>query len=319
MDDSRARQQDAGVSYLYICGSGHSGSTLLEMHLAGHPDMVAVGELQNLAHQITIGRVCSCGRLPRDCGRWQAIAKKIEEHKGVDIFERPFAFRMSRERPRTTTENLIRLWNRSCYYLHFSGRNWRRIPMDRLVLHGATMRANNRLVAAIVREISGAQIVIDSSKDYVRMREIYDYKPRGAMKIVYMCRDGRGCVWSSVKRGQSSALPAAKEWAINQKRTRRMLAGVAPEDQLLVRYEDYCAEVSHSLQRICTFLGVPFRSEMLQLAPEEHHTIAGNQIRVQRRMSVKTDDEWRRKMPPADLKVFDRLAGDENRRLGYDD
>lgn len=290
---------------------------MLEMLLAGHPEMVAVGELQNLSHQIAIGRVCSCGALPKECHRWQAINEVVKHRLGVDIFETPAAFRVSRERPHSAWDHAVRLWNRSWYYLHFR-RPWlTRLGLHHFVLGRRRMCDNYALVASTVRDLSGAPTVIDSSKDYVRMREIHDSVHAGKAKIIYLCRDGRGCVWSAVKRQKNTVAGESRDWAKNQIRTRNMLTGVSADNQILLRYEDLCIDVEGTMRRLCEFIGMPFDERMLDLAPSEHHTIAGNQIRVQRRMEIRSDDAWRKNLSANDLHTFDRIAGAENRRLGY--
>ena len=169
---ARASSGDNGPADLvFICASGHSGSTLLEMLLAGHPAVTAVGELQNLGHQLAIGRPCSCGVLPADCPRWRAVAEAVRARSGVDIFRRPFGFRVSLERPRNPAERLIRHWNRGLHYLHFRSPLLARLGLPRLALGGRTLAANTELISQILREVGGARILVDSSKDYVRMRE----------------------------------------------------------------------------------------------------------------------------------------------------
>ena len=302
---------------LYICAFGHSGSTLLEMLLAGHPEMVAVGELHNLSHQIAIGRSCSCGSLPRNCPRWRAVAEAVRSERGVDLFERPFDFRVSRERPRTLAERLVRLWNRGLCYAHFKGGLAGRLGLDRLTVSGATLAANTDLVVETVRELAGARILIDSSKDYVRMRERYAAAPAGTMKIVYLYRDGRGVTWSVMKSWRARAWYGAKEWAKSQRRIRAMLAGVRPEDRLAIRYEDLCSNPEATLRRLCGWLGVGYAEQMIRLEPEEHHTIAGNKIRLKRGMTIRIDEAWRQRLGPAQLRAFRFFGGAENRRLGY--
>lgn len=302
---------------LFICSSGHSGSTLLEMFLAGHPEMTAVGELHNLSHQIAIGRPCSCGVLPRNCGRWQAVAEAIRARTGVDVFERPFAFRVSRERPRNLLELGLRNWNRSLYYAHFQGGLLSRLGLPRLAVGGRALAANTDLVSSIVRRLAGARILIDSSKDYVRTRERYSSAPFGTVKVIYLCRDGRGVVWSARKHHRATVWYSAKEWAKSQRRFRAMLRGIRAEDRLDLRYEDLCADPERSLRRVCAWLGLPYSEAMPQLSPPEHHTIAGNKIRLRRAMRVRVDEAWRRKLTAGQLRVFDLIAGTENQRLGY--
>lgn len=302
---------------VFICGSGHSGSTLLEMLLAGHSEIVAVGELQNLSHQIAIGRVCSCGVLPRDCPRWQAINARVRQRCGVDIFEQPFRFPVSRERPQGTWQTVLRYWNRTCYYAHFGWRPLGPLRLFRLAAGGGRLRFNTALLLEAARDLSGAPIVVDSSKDYVRMREIYDWSDPGTVRIIYLTRDGRGCAWSAVKRRRECIEVIAREWAKNQKRTWRMLGGVPAQHQMRVCYESLCSAPAKVLEGLCAWLDLKYEPAMLQLAPAEHHTIAGNQIRVQRRMTIRLDDEWRHGLDTKQMAIFDRLAGDVNRKLGY--
>lgn len=322
-DQSKPPARPAGTTpsqqlrRIYICSSGHSGSTLLEMLLAGHSDMVAVGEILNLHHQLQIERVCSCGRLPKECPTWQAVNEIVSARRGFSIFEFPKRFRTSRERPQSSFEHLVRTWNRICYYAHFRHPLLGLNPLDRLVIGGRQMRENDELVAETFRDLWKAPIVVDSSKDYVRMREVYNSPHSGRVKVIYLCRDGRGCVWSSVKRKNGSTAKNATEWAVNQKRTRNMLSGVAREDWLLVRYEDLCGDVETTIKKLCCFLGVDYEPAMLDLQPAQHHTIAGNQIRTQRGMQVRLDEGWKEGLSTEDLRIFARIAGKENRRLGY--
>lgn len=302
---------------VYICGSGHSGSTLLEMMLAGHSAVAAVGEVQNLHHQILIGRVCSCGRLPQACPRWMSVRNAVERARGIDIFAAPKSFRISRERPNGLSEHVLRLWNRCCYYAHFRHHWLAPLSIHRLAIGGKSMRENEALLLSTFMSLAGARILVDSSKDYVRMREVHDFAEPGAVRVVHLVRDGRGCVWSVVKRHRTDVKTAAREWAKNQRRTRAMLRGVDAGRRLLLRYEDLCGDPDGTLHRVCSFLGLEFEDGMLQLDPTDHHTIAGNRIRVNRRMSIALDEGWQQGLSADDLRVFERRAGRENRRLGY--
>jgi hypothetical protein len=301
---------------LFVCSAGHSGSTLLEMLLAGHPEMVAIGELHNLSHQLRVGRPCSCGAVPARCPRWQAVAAAIHARRGIDVFQRPLEFRVSRERPRTYKERWARLWNRALYYGHFHDGLLARLGLPRLALGGEALAANTALVVEVVRELTGARIVIDSSKDYVRMRERYDPLPRGSVKVVYLQRDGRGPVASALRMGIGIE-EASRNWVRTQRRIRKMLGGVRPEDWTSLRYESLCADPEGALRRLCVLLGVEYAPAMLALSPREHHTIAGNRIRLRRGMAITLDERWRRTLSRAQQATFERIAGAENRRQGY--
>jgi hypothetical protein len=244
------------------------------------------------------------------------VAEAIRARAGVDIFERPFALRVSRERPRNPLEGAIRHWSRLLHYVHFRSPLLRRLSLPRLAPGSRRLAANTQLICQILREVSGARILVDSSKDYVRMRERYSAAP-GRTRVIYLFRDGRGVAWSSFKHARTPITRGARDWAKTQRRTRAMLAGVPPEDRRDVRYEDLCADPPAVLKPLCAWLGLEYSDALTALAPSEHHTIAGNRIRLQREMTVVADLAWRRKLTAAQLVAFEQVAGSENRRLGY--
>lgn len=302
------------TQYVYICSSGHSGSTLLEMFLAGHREMTAVGEIVNLNAQMVRGRVCSCGVLPKECPRWVAVRDGIRARFGADIFADPWSFPVSHERPKDRIESTVRLWSRFWSYLAYAGQT---PALRQLAPNADRLIRNTKAVTDLVRELSGARIIIDSSKDYLRMRELYASFAPGEMKVIYLTRDGRGCLWSTLKRGLATPAVFAREWAANQRRTQTMLRGVRQEDQCRIQYEALCTDPEATLRRLCAFIGVDFDPAMLTLTPAEHHTIAGNRIRTRRGMDVRLDTTWRERLTPAQLATFERIAGRVNRELGY--
>lgn len=63
---------------LYIAGSSHSGSTLLDLLLGSHPDIESVGEakkITSVAEKMNSGEhpLCTCRREVADCPFWRAV------------------------------------------------------------------------------------------------------------------------------------------------------------------------------------------------------------------------------------------------------
>jgi hypothetical protein len=60
---------------IYIGGYGRSGSTLLELALSNHPDVVGLGEVSYFARESAVGGTCACGLVLACCPFWrQAVA-----------------------------------------------------------------------------------------------------------------------------------------------------------------------------------------------------------------------------------------------------
>jgi len=71
------------VQCLYICGAGHSGSTLLDMLLGSHSRIASLGEVINLPMDWATNNRCTCGAPVRDCALWSAVARRFEQRFGI--------------------------------------------------------------------------------------------------------------------------------------------------------------------------------------------------------------------------------------------
>ena len=76
-------------SVLYILGPSYSGSTLLTLLLAQHPQIATIGELK----AATVGRIpdyrCSCGQLLRECALWRDVQARMQR-RGFDELRHGF-------------------------------------------------------------------------------------------------------------------------------------------------------------------------------------------------------------------------------------
>ena len=75
-----AKQQIRGskVKVIFIASLSHSGSTLLDLMLNAHPELVSVGELKQLSRFARFSKPkqprCTCGTLSLwDCDFWKSV------------------------------------------------------------------------------------------------------------------------------------------------------------------------------------------------------------------------------------------------------
>ncbi len=74
---------------IFIGGSSHSGSTMLDLMLSTHPECFSAGEVQSLFRPSKphhINPICGCG--VRGCGVWQDIYVKGEKNLYENIFSK---------------------------------------------------------------------------------------------------------------------------------------------------------------------------------------------------------------------------------------
>ncbi len=66
---------------IYIAGLGHSGSTILDLILGCHSDIVGLGEIMPFIRRKDrtpdLNSTCSCGKKGYDCYFWSEVEKHI--------------------------------------------------------------------------------------------------------------------------------------------------------------------------------------------------------------------------------------------------
>ena len=84
-----------------------------------------------------------------------------------------------------------------------------------------------------------------------------------------------------------------------------------------MRYEDLCTTPDSTLQELFEFLHLDPAQATRDFQSVEHH-ILGNAMRLTDSSQITLDEKWRRALDQQDVAVFEKLAGDMNRRFGYE-
>jgi hypothetical protein len=321
------------VRLLYILAASHSGSTLLAMLLGSHPEVCTVGELKHTS----IGDVnryrCSCGALIRECEFWNAVGEDVRAHgfdyqvgRGDTDFATgapPAARRLLKPLHRSRVLELIRDAALACVP------GWRR--------HRDAVQARTAALAAAVCRRSSRSVIVDSSKIGVRLKFLL--RNRGFdVRVVRLVRDGRAVALTYMdpalyadsanpaRRGggqggdraaeRLSLERAAREWRRSNEEAAALLRTVSADRWIEVKYEDLCANPAGTIARIFDFAGVdPARASTDFRAHQQH--VVGNGMRLDATSEIRLDARWRTALQDGDLRRFDAVAGDLNRRLGY--
>lgn len=317
----------------YLLAASHSGSTLLAMLLASHPDICTTGELKATSLGDPDRYRCSCGALIRQCRFWNDVAARMaarghrfdvsraETH--ISAGATPYVQKLLQPLVRTGALETLRgvglglapSWHKRLSQFH----------------------ALNEALVRSVCEISGARIVIDSSKVGIRLKYLLR-NPALDVRVIRVIRDGRAVALTytdparfadatvphlrgggdgqSRDRERLSPLDAAHEWRRSNEEATAILAGLHPSRHITVTYEELCTDTTGALGRLWNFLGVaPYRFGHGWRARNQH--VIGNGMRLDATEEVKLDDRWKTSLPPEALKTFESEAGALNRELGY--
>jgi hypothetical protein len=289
------------VRVVVVMGAQRTGSTLLATVLGMVPGAWISGELALLWASVVQGRPCACLRRCTDCPIWTDVLDAALNDPSV--------------LPRTT-DDLSALT-----YAHVRMRKVHRLLAQRggfdpgsdlAALAAATRRVYEGLAA-----VSGAQVVVDSSKNPAVVAFLRNV-PGIELRAVHLVRDPRGVVdsWSRPKSwardGWDETLyakpltVASSGWAGMNAGAEAVRLALGPSHTPRVRFEDFLARPEPVLRSLIDVAGLPQpSSEDLPLKDGaaiigENHAIGGNVDRFDvGPVPLRAEESWRNRLSPA--------------------
>lgn len=318
-----ARPTDAGGAagsfrVAYLASSGRTGSTLLDLLLGNHPEVIGLGEVHRLHLWAAAPgeHTCSCGRPVPGCPFWSRVRDRLAADLGRPDLDLA-AFPTCVPKP---ASGLHRRVPRLLDLLRAAGTGW----MWRTAARAApSVRAereatrNSLAVFRAVAAVSGRPVLVDSTKDAGRLACL-ELEAPGLLRVIHQVRDGRAVAASAMRRDGVPMETAARSWRRVNGNLLLVLRRFPAERVIRTRYEDLCASPESEMDRILRFLGAGPARPGAVLRKEEAHIIGGNPMRYRRdETTVAADERWRTELGKEDLGVFERIAGEMNRGFGY--
>ena len=297
---------------VYLGGLGRSGSTLAVRLLGQLPGAFAAGEIAQMWRRgIVEAERCGCGEPFPSCPFWRKVGEAA--FGGWDNVDVAHLNRLRRSVDRT-----------------------RFIPQ--LAAPALARPAFRRALAeyltyylgayAAIGQVSGCQVVIDSSK-HASLAFCLHRSPQLDLRVVHLVRDSRAVAYSWTKKVSRPEAdpgkymmtysPAAAAVLWNTQNAAMHLLARCGVPTLQVRYEDLAAAPSATLRKIATFAGLPAdppdlgflggdgTSRWAELSPA--HTASGNPNRfVTGRTEIRTDDSWRTALPSPNRALVSALT-----------
>ncbi|MGB2988192.1 MAG: sulfotransferase [Phycisphaerae bacterium] len=317
---------------VYILAASHSGSTLLAMLLGSHPETCTVGELKATSLGDPDRYLCSCGVRVKECEFWQGVSERMAQ-RGV-AFEITDAGTDIQCGASWYTRRLLRPLHRgkALEWLRDAALSisptWRRRLPD--------IGRRNYLLVETMCEMHVAQMIIDSSKIGLRLKYLLRI-PELDVKVVRLVRDGRAVALTytnpdefadardpQIRGGGSghkreircSVAAAAHEWRRSNEEAECILNHLDKSQWTEVRYEDLCTDPDQTLESLFRFLGLDPQQRFHSFRSRARHVV-GNGMRLDSTTDIQLDDRWRSALTMSDLRDFDVVAGEMNRRYGY--
>lgn len=268
------------IPVVFILGSGHCGSTLLDMLLGSHSKVCGVGEVDTLVRRVKKHEQCTCKKKIGQCNFWKPILKKVKTSSG---------WKVARKKINT-------LSGRSRFY---RVRSQARVPVEEYI-------KNQEQLYTVVQEESGCKVIVDSSKNAARVALLA--KSRIIQPVViHLIRDGRGVLYSYLKK-YKSILPYLWKWVASNIKV-ELLHRRTNVPYVLVKYGDLANNPKSELKRILSVVGLSFEKEMLSFRNNIQHQIGGNRMRLRSSEEIREDTEWKEALSYSQKVILFALAG----------
>jgi hypothetical protein len=317
------------VRVLFLGGLGRSGTTLLERLLGELPGAVSLGEVVHLWERgVGDDERCGCGVPFGRCAFWREVGDLA--FGGWD--------RLDLDRLRSLKEEVDRT-------RHIPVLARRQLPAESHTALSEYLSHYTRLYGA-VRQVSGGEVVIDSSKHAALAFCLRWAAHAGTgeidLRVVHVVRDSRGVAYSWTKQvrrpeaakdgaefmAQWSPAKAAVHW--NAENAAFSLLARRGTPMVRLGYEEFLRAPMRSLSRIAEFAGLPADEAALGFLTEAdgtatarlsaNHTASGNPMRFQTGPIVlRRDDTWRTGLAPTERRKVTALTLPLLRHYGYMD
>jgi hypothetical protein len=244
------------MKVIYIAGTSHSGSTLLDLMLNAHPEIASVGEVVSLSRQLAYKNPrkklyarCSCGAPSLwQCDFWSRVNEITLQREGKALSELDVQ--------------------------DYGLANKKRSP--------------NVVLFKAIFEASGKHFVVDSSKSPLRLAYLLQ---QSALEVypVHVIRPPEGQIYS-VARKHGGFFKHIFRYELVHHQIRRQLACI---QHAVVPYEDLVLKPETTLDSVLKPLGLRFHPQQLCWAEAIKHNIAGNRVRRKSKSQLVLDEEWK--------------------------
>ena len=244
---------------MFVASLSHSGSTLLDLMLGAHPDIISAGELKQL------GRYA----------RFEKPQHKLRCSCGVDtIFRCEFWNQVN-----SFTQNRI-------------GKTLDMLNVETYA-DAASFHHDNVALFDAIATVSARRFIVDSSKSTSRLLRLLE-NPATDLFPIFLLRDPRGQICSSLRKdGRLIRLI----WD-NVRTNREIYALVRHGPHAVVHYEALVRHPQQTLAGLMNAVGLSFDLSQLDWAAPVRHNVAGNGMRRGTSSNLKLDDKWRHLLTP---------------------
>ncbi len=174
------------------------------------------------------------------------------------------------------------------------------------------------------------EAAIQKGADYWCCKSMYNFmyaedieKVEPALKYVFLYRDGRDVAVSFKKAivGEKNSYFLAKQWKRDQEACLDLATRLNENQFFSLNYETLISQPEAIIQRLCEFLNIAYIPTMLDFHTSKESRITANAgemwANLERPIMANNTGKFLKELSKEDLEIFEFVAGDTLKKLGY--
>lgn len=262
------------MKLVYITSLAHSGSTVLNLSLGGHPRLVGLGEIHWMTTfsqeelEDEMRQACTCGSPAGECRFWAPVFMRILGNLSAGV----------EEKYRMIFEAFEMLYG-----------------TEAVIVDSSKRLANLRLLHAMPDvEVKALFMLKDVRGFTVSHRDSIPLEAQvGRIRVFSRNEALNGWIHKNSSRHPFYLF---WKWYLRNRLYQRAFS-LEDMDAYQLGYDEFAQHPADLLHGVCEFLGLDYYEDMLVPDAGENHNFLGNSMMFypQKRASIQYDDRWQRR------------------------
>lgn len=239
---------------IFISSLAHSGSTVLDLLLGSHPDIISLGEIYSAIEEFNKPqRICTCGREVPNCRVWGPVRRELDKKSHYTFAE---AYKILFK----VVEDVY--------------------GKDKIIVDSSKWITPLKLVSEEFNDKLYTLFLLKDIRSFV-----YSMGLNERRKIQ------RKKEWDKIYKASFPYNTVL--WFWHNLQLKQYITNHSFR-YLQLGYEELCFHPKEILKKVCNFLGIEFVEDMLKPENSESHIIRGNEMRYDRNKlkGIYYDNRW---------------------------
>lgn len=227
----------------------------------------------------------------------------------------------------SSSDNFQKLIDDVCKLVELNPVPWEHVELDRMFIKSECKTNSLLEIFRVIYEIKALKYSANiwCCKSMANVHHYEKLEAHGLEPLyIHLYRDGRDVALSFKKAvvGEKHFYHIAKQWKRDQEKSLEVIEKFGSARAIQVSYEDLLLQPEVVMHKVCKFLKVEYKGEILDYYNSEESKIAANSGKMWENLAKPimsgNHDKYKKEASAEDVHIFETVAGDILQKLGYE-